>query len=358
MKNKWSIILMLGVALLFTSCLSVENGSVEELSTDAKVLTPSDLVTPNNSSTTSVTSNSNIVIKDSITEITSEGVAKTNIDASDAIAEGYDYGDILRLTVGSKSFTAPIVSSSDEVNDGSYYIIFNSNGASIGRRNSDLGLSVGDRITFEMEEKEGFLRTHILHSLKPSGAKLTDLTHYEAGSMKKGHLFTVYAPLFTSTDSASASALLEKYNISAVVDLSEGMSNILSVTPPANLEYTEANDLATALRSIISLKKPYLIVLGDNTVSYHIVPILEALLGGRLDQIISDCLQPYCEYYGLSSDSREYKELANMVTDFFTELNKGTVPRDKSLLSLAVTYLRSEVGLSVDEISSLRLSLR
>lgn len=357
MNIRRTILAVLAAALLLTSCVSIDNSSSEPLGIDARELSPADMVSGSDSQT-AVPSSGSIVIRDSVTSITEDGIARTNVNADEAIAEGYDYGDILSITAGSVKFSAPIVSAADEVEDGQYFIIFDENGASIGRRNASTGLSVGDRITFSMEEKEGFLRTHILHSLRASGARLTDLTHYEAGSMKSGHLFTVYAPLFVSADADNASALLEKYGISAVIDLSEGLVDVTGITAPEGLEYRSTSDMAEAMRYIISFDKPYLIVLGDNTVSYRIVPILEALMGGRLDQIISDCLQPYQEYYGLSADSREYQELSDMITDFFTGLNEGTVPRDKSLLTLAVNYLRNEVGLSVDEVSSVRLSLR
>lgn len=357
MDIRRTIFTALAVALLFTSCVSMDNSSAETLSIEARELSPADMVSGNDNQT-AVPVTGSIVIRDSITSITDDGIARTNVNAEEAIKEGYDYGDILSVTAGSVSFSAPIVSAADEVDSGEYFIIFDENGASIGRRDLDTGLSVGDRISFRMEEQGGFLRTHILHSLKASGARLTDLAHYEAGSMKSGHLFTVYAPLFASSDEDAAAALLEKYSISAVIDLSEGLVDITGIAAPEGLEYRSTSDMAEAMRYIISFDKPYLLVLGDNTVSYRIVPILEALMGGRLDQITADCLRPYQEYYGLQEESREYQELASMITDFFTELNDGVVPRDKSLLTLAVNYLRNEVGLTVDEVSSVRLSLR
>lgn len=338
---------------MLASCATTTASGDEVLSGMVEV-TVSDMVPPP-STEHNISTSSEITIPDSVIEIR-DNIAITNLDLEQLAAEGYNFGDVFTVTAGSLTFTAPLVDSADQVDRGSYYISVEDGAIIFGLRGGSVtGVRVRDKVGFTLTADDGYLREYLIRSLDYSGAVLDDLTSYEAGSMKRGHIYTVYDAMLTTVSEEYASSVIEEHDIATIIDITyEGVQ----IPQIEGVEYFHASDLTQALRILISSDKPYLLVLDASDLSLQLLPILEALMGARLEQIITDAIQPYQQYYALEEGSPVYQELVQMVEDFFTDLNGGTLPRDKALLSIAVNYLRTTTGLTTDEVSSLRLSLR
>lgn len=343
--------------LLLASCatptVTTTTGDAETLSGMVEVSISNMVPTP--SADQNITTSSEITIPDSIVAIRNN-VAITNIDAAQLEHDGYNFGDVFTVTSGSLTFTAPLVESADQVDRGSYYITMQDGVIVFGLRDGAVtGTRTRDNVSLTLYEDDGYLRQYLIRTLEYSGAVLEDFSSYEGGSMKIGHIFSVYDAMLSTVSTDYIITLIEKNDIATIIDITAD-----GVVMPAvdGTLYFHATDLTQALRILISSERPYLLVLDDSDLSLQVLPILEALMGARLDQIITDAIEPYKQYYALDEDSAIHQELVQMVVDFFTELNDGTIPRDKALLSLAVNYLRTSTGLTTDEVSSLRLSLR
>ncbi len=282
-----------------------------------------------------------------------DGEAVTNVSIEEALAAGFDFLDIITITSEDVTITAPIVENTDVINQGEYYITLKEGNAVIGKKGEDSGLKINMPISFSLSQQKGFETEYIMRNLYPVNTSLTGFYEYEAASMKKGHLYTVYAPLVNEENHRVFLELLKKHEIKTIINFSEA-----AYLEGVNLQIYQPKDVAEALHMVISSDDPYLIIVGSDEISRTFPALLEALMGARLEQIASDCIRPYANYYGIEEGSSAYNLLDSILTSYFCDMNNGEVPRDKSLLALAVDYLKNGLGFKTDEIASVRLALR
>lgn len=353
---KKNLIYLISALMLIASLLScASTGDIDySAALEGEIeITPANLV--HNGKTEEVKPEENITIQlngERVVDI-KEGEAITNVSIEEALSLGLDFMDIITITADGTTINAPVVEDDSYMQDGEYYVTIKEGKAVIGKKGSETGLQIGTPITFTLSEKNGFEYEYIMRSLKPVNTTLNGFYEYEAASMKRGHLYTVYAPLVNKENHATFLELLKEYGINTIISFSEE-----AYLADVDIQVYQPKNTAEALKMVISSDDPYLIIVGSDEISRTFPALLEALMGARLEQIADDCLRPYTHYYGIEKGSRAYSLLDNILTGYFANMNKGEVPRDKSLLALAVDYLKNELGFKTEEIASVRLALR
>ncbi len=355
-KMKKILILFSVIALLF-SCATTESAQEEapiaieaEDVEAASAATETEAGIENTETEPEIKENSVILIDD-------EQRAATNIDINALALSGYDYGDIFAVQAGDAFFYAPLVPDTNAMQDGEWYITVEAGQIIIGRCGEAADIPVGAEIQFSLSEKEGFKTRLVFSRLYPVNTTLKDFNSYSAGSLRANYVFTIYYPLINSANMERLEDLVVGTNIATVVDLS-GKIDVAAVPAFENVNFYSADSLAEALRVIMSSNKPYLIILDESEASIMVAPVLESVMGARLDEILNDCITPYADYYGVEKDDPAYELMSDIIVDYYTALNGGEAPRDKSLLSLSTNYLRYTLDFSIDEVFSLRQSLR
>ena len=117
--------------------------------------------------------------------------------------------------------------------------------------------------------------------------------------------------------------------------------------------------LAAGLRKMISAEGPvYIHCLEGKDRTGFVCFLLESLAGASYDEMLSDYMKTYENYYGITKeDSDKYNAIASLYFDAFAAYLHGTED-SKALTSAdysqdAVNYLL-DAGMTADEIAALR----
>jgi protein tyrosine/serine phosphatase len=118
--------------------------------------------------------------------------------------------------------------------------------------------------------------------------------------------------------------------------------------------------LIEGYRFLIDNEGPYLIhcTEGKDRTGFSIA-ILESLMGAQADEIVSDYMKTYYNYYGVKLGSLIYNDIAqrNIKKDLAKALNIDSLYGDHDLSELAQDYLLN-IGMSKEEIGSLKERLQ
>lgn len=297
-----------------------------------------------------------VLKENSVISIDEESRALTNLDL--ASFESFGYGDVFAVQAGESFFYAPLVPSDASVRGGEWYMTIEDGAIILARKGEKAELEIGDEIHYTLNSKGGYADAITLSALYPVNTKLVELNTYAAGALRANTLYTIYLPMLTMNNLEALVDLVIEANITTVVDLSGKIDPYQAEAYSDLVNFYTATELSDALKIVMSTSKPYLLILDESISSIMIAPILESVMGARLEDILIDCITPYSNYYGVKPDDSAYEVMSNMIVNYFTELNDGEAPVNKSLLSLSVNYLRYKLGFSIDEVSALRASLR
>jgi hypothetical protein len=118
--------------------------------------------------------------------------------------------------------------------------------------------------------------------------------------------------------------------------------------------------IAEGMRFIISNDGPYLIHCNEGKDRAGFVSaLLESLMGATLDEIIDDYMLTYYNYYGVEKGSEKYNAVVknNLIKVLGTTFKVDDVYK-ANLTAEAEAFLIEDVGLTADEVASLKAKLR
>jgi hypothetical protein len=119
-----------------------------------------------------------------------------------------------------------------------------------------------------------------------------------------------------------------------------------------------AEKLRSGLRFIISHNKPYLIHSREGLErTGTVLVILEALMGASVEEILSDYMASYVNYYKLSPEDERYGVISRIPEDLLTEINRGKSLKEMDTQGAAEIWLLEVIGLSGFEIETLKVKL-
>lgn len=115
---------------------------------------------------------------------------------------------------------------------------------------------------------------------------------------------------------------------------------------------------AEGLRSIIKNDTPVLLhcIEGQDRTGFGIA-VLEAFTGATYDEIIEDYMKTYENYYGVKKNTRQYEILSQNIIKNIKNALSVENPENADLKKAAEDYF-ARLGLSADEINSLKIKLR
>lgn len=314
---------------------------------------------------------------------------------------GFELGDVLAVTVGPQELTIPFCTSYSDVDTGSLVVRHDQKNdlivvaINMGNFSTKYGVKAGDRLTFALKEKKGYLSEYLIRQLKRTNNRsdyATDsiFANFRAVTttgIMPGMLYRSSNPINNELGRAVyADALSRAAGIRTVINLSDSPQDIAKflASPDFRSDYYKSlldagaviplnmgvdltapefgQKLAEGLRFLARHEGPYLLhcTEGKDRAGFA-AAVLEALMGASIQEIVADYMLSYEHYYGVKKGTEQYAAIAssNIVASMTTVLcglPKGTDIANLDLKPHAERYLQ-RIGLTADEIAAVRARL-
>ncbi len=336
-----------------------------------------------------------------VAEVQKYGNLTMDIEPKLLYDAGYELGDILKVTVGDNVLEIPFCTSYSDVDTGSL-VVRDDKGNNLlvvainmGNFSTTYNATVGDKLTFSLLEKEGYLSEYLLRQL----ARTYERSDYATDSIyanfrsitttgiKPAVLYRSSSPVNNELNRAAyTDALAQAVGINTVLNFADSEEEIDSYIAEAgfssnyykllydagkvkalNMDVDIAgedfgNKLAEGLRFLAKNEGPYLLhcTEGKDRAGF-VSALLEALMGASFDEIVDDYMTTYENYYKVEKGSEQYNSVAKSnimasVTTVLAQLEKGSDISDVNLVKAAENYLK-KIGLTEAEIASLKEKL-
>ena len=344
-----------------------------------------------------------------VSDIAKYGNLVLDITGAELFNQGYEYGDLLDVTVAEQTWEVPLCSNYSDVD----------NGVAVLRASSEeevvvLAINMGDfattagiatkakieeepgyrwdyliqtpvQVEFTLKQEGGYREQWLIHQLVRTNER-ADYSHLSDESfanfrvvdttgMGENKLYRSSSPINpaigrnTYADKAARDA-----GIVTVVNLADASNTYDS---PEDTYYKTcqvtylnlgtdfvsedaAASLARGMRFIIDGEAPYLVHCNEGKDRAGFVSaLLECLMGATIDEVVEDYMETYVNYYGVEKGSEKYEAIVN--SNIIQILNTNFHVKDvyqADLVAEAEAFLTEELGLSVDEVSALKAKLK
>jgi len=340
-------------------------------------------------------------VASNVIEVQKYGNLTMDIEPKVLYDEGYKLGDMLEVTVGDNILEIPFCSSYSDVDTGSLLVRDDQKNnlvviaINMGNFSTKYDVSVGDKVTISLLEKEGYLSQYLLHQLERTNVRddylmdsiFANYRSIKTTGIKPAVLYRSSSPINNVLNRAAYSDKLTKaVGIKTVVNLADSKEELdeYFIAEDFNSEYYKSlydngkvrylnmgvdiggsefeEKLVEGLRFINENDAPYLIhcTEGKDRTGY-VSALLEALMGGSLDEIVSDYMITYENYYNVEKNTEQYNAIAdsNIIASLTTIVcgyEKGTDISETDLVNVTEKYL-ARIGMTVKEIEALKLKL-
>ena len=349
-----------------------------------------------------------------VTEIEKYGNLVLSIKGSDFLALGYDFGDIVTVTLNGQEFDMPVGSNYADVDQGSMicrvvvkpdtdedYMILAINMGDLAttaliaekeKTEADPGyiwhykVEEPVPISFAMKEKAGYYDQWVIHQLVRSENRedYPDLTDMEYANfriiattgMGEGKLYRSSSPVNSEinrnkqADTAAADA-----GVRTFINLADNDETMKGYEGFADSYYAKQNiiglnlgvdftadvfkaGLAEGFRFIAANEAPYLVhcMEGKDRAGF-VSAVLEALMGASAEEITADYMVTYYNYYGVQPDTEQFNVIAasNIQKSLASAFGMASI-FDGDLKAAAEQYL-ADIGLSAEEIAAVQANL-
>lgn len=343
-----------------------------------------------------------------VADISKYGNLVLDITGADLFSQGYEYGDLLEVTVADKKWEIPLCSNYSDVD----------NGMTVMRATSEkeavvLAINMGDfataagiatkakieeepgfrwdyliqtpvQIEITMKQKGGYREQWLIHQLVRTNER-ADYSHLndeafanfrviDTTGMGENKLYRSSSPINpaigrnTYADKAARDA-----GIKTIVNLADASNTYESpegsyyqtcqvIYLNLGLDFVSeapAERLASGMRFIIDGEAPYLLHCNEGKDRAGFVSaLLECLMGATIDEVVEDYMETYANYYGVEKGSEKYKAVVN--SNIIQTLNANFKVSDvykADLAAEAEAFLIEDLGLSADEVTALKEKL-
>ena len=346
-----------------------------------------------------------------VQSIAKYGNLELTIPGSELDKAGFEYGDLLKITVDGKEFTVPYGTNYSDVDQGST-ILRNSdghltlainmgdfagkNGIATKKTNEDktyewyyaAETNVPAVVTIEMGEKAGYYDEWLIHQLKRtnnredykdlSDAEFANFRNVATTGMGKNALYRSSSPINpeigrnTYADKAAEAAGVKTFmnlaNDEATAKGYEGFDstyyskqNVVYLN--LGVDFTAADfktGLATGLRYFTTHEGPYLVhcTEGKDRAGF-VSALLECYMGAAYDEIVADYMVTYYNYYGVTKEAEPAKYDAILRSNIVKTLQTAFGVNDLKTADLKqeATDFFKELGLTDAELTTLTANL-
>lgn len=390
---------VLAAALLLTGITTTESG-VPTVETEAAGITSAASEMP--------------AVETEVAGITDPGNLVLGISAEGLLALGYEYGDLLAVTVNGCEMEMPLCSNYSDVDsrqlvcradpdiseeEDLVFLAINMGdlATTLGiAKKAEIEESPGFRwdyqvetpvpVTLSMKEEGGYEAEFLLHRLTRSNSRgdyssLTDseyanFRNVATTGMGTGALYRSSSPLDPALNrNAEADRALHSAGIRTVVNLADieedlddypdyssthySRLDIIAVKLPA--DYTDDSfpaGLAEGFRFMASHEGPYLIHCkeGKDRTGFACA-VLECLMGASAEEAVADYMITYLNFYGVAPDTKQYDAIRRGIIEKTLSAIFGVDDLYKADLSACAKQTLRGIGLTEDEITALKQRL-
>lgn len=341
------------------------------------------------------------VLEAKVVEVQKYGNLTMDLAPAEFYEAGYELGDMLEVTFNDKELKMPFVTSYSDVDTDSLLIRDDQDSdlivvaINMGDFASTYNVEVGDELTFALHEKEGYLSEYLLHQL----SRTYERSDYETDSIyanfrsiattgiNPGVMYRSSSPINNELNRAQyADTLSEAVGIETVINLSDSEKiaeeymaeqgnksdyykslyedgKVITLDMGVDISGQEfGKKLAEGLKFLSENEGPYLIhcTEGKDRAGF-VAALLEVLMGASLEEIVTDYMTTYENYYGVQEGSEQYKAIAESnimisLTTVIVGAEKGADISDVDLTQAAEDYLK-RIGMNSDEIAALKNKL-
>ena len=349
-----------------------------------------------------------------VAEIQKYGNLVLSVTGTEFMALGYDYGDIVTVTLNGQEFDMPVGSNYADVDQGSMICRV------VVKPDTDedymiLAINMGDLATtaliaekektaadpgylwhylvdepvpvaFAMKEKGGYYDQWVMHQLTRSENRedYPDLTDAEYANFRvisttgvgEGKLYRSSSPVNPEINrNHEADAAAQDAAVRTFINLADNEETMKGYEGFAESYYSKQNiiglnlgvdfaaedfkaGLADGLRFIAANDAPYLVHCNEGKDRAGFVSaVLEALMGASAEEITADYMVTYYNYYGVQPGTEQYDVIAasNIQKSLAAAFEMDSI-FEGDLQAAAVNYL-SNIGLSAEEIAAVQANL-
>ena len=330
------------------------------------------------------------------------------MSGAELLDKGYEYGDLFEIEIAGQTFELPMCSNYSDVDNGELVMRVSAAEDAV-----VVAINMGDFATTakiakksKIEEDPGYRWDYLVEipvavkiSLKEAGAyreewlvrqlvrtdAREDYAHLsdeafanfrvvDTTGMGAGKLYRSSSPINPGIGrSTYADAAAKNAGIVTVINLADA-SNTYALPIDAyynscqvtylnlGMEFlaeTFTESLAVGMRAIINGEGPYLIHCNEGKDRAGFVSaLLECLMGATVDEVADDYMETYINYYGVEKGSEKYDAVLN--NNLIKSLNAVFGVDDIYTADLAIeaeAYMTEKLGLSADEVTTLRAKL-
>ena len=330
------------------------------------------------------------------------------LTSDDLAAAGIDYGDVVTLSFLEKDLEMPVVHDYSEVDTGVAMLREYEDGVELAMNLGDFASEyIADKSTFEDQSfawtyKKGVKDVDFRIALKTKGGYYTEYKPFvlqytdersdypelsdeefanfrlvTTSGMGKDNLYRSASPINPKHNrSTYADAACRKYGIVTVMNLVDNEETAKSYEGYDETYYSTTNyialdmsvdfdsddfreKLAKGLQFFAENKGPYLVHCTEGKDRAGVTAaLLECLMGASYDEVVSDYMVSYYNYYGITPDDERYDKIAAKNIESTLKQMYGTDDLKNADLAAEAEEYCKEIGLTDDEIASLRTNLR
>lgn len=329
-------------------------------------------------------------VQGTIATVDKYGNVATDIASDTMAAAGYELGDVVTISVGANDIDAPFVGTYSDVDRGAF-LLRPTNGIIALAMSYDnfagkTGTEEGMSVTLSMAEKAGYLNEYEIRHLEKSEERsdyasdpiFANFRNVVMGKIPAGRLYRGCNPVLDDARAPYAAKLVEKARIRTVINLADSEESMAPNLPGAPYYRQLVNDgKVIALNMGIDFNDPAftaklkdgLLFMVANEGSYYIhcnegkdragmvVALLEALMGATVQEISDDYMVTYMNYFNVAKDDAKYPIIAKIITDLFIQMNGGAPVNDANIQGVAENYIIQTVGLTADQVQTLKVRL-
>lgn len=352
------------------------------------------------------------VLETDVSEINKYGSLILNIKGSSMLNQGYEYGDIISVTINGETLEMPVVSSYTDVDNGAMLcrVVCDAEkdqvlvGINMSNLAEQLGIAVKSEISEDpgyrwdmlvdepisvslaVKEKGGYAEEYLIHQLTRTNerADYPNLTDEEYANfrniattgMGKDILYRSSNPVNPELNrNKEADEALNNAAIRTILNLAD-TETIMSGYEDFGYSYYSQRDiialnmgvdftadefktkLASGMEFLASHEGPYLIHCNEGKDrAGFVAALLECLMGAGADEVVSDYMVTYYNYYGVEPGTDQYEAIAsgNIVKTLQTVFNTEDI-WNTDLAADAEAYLLS-AGISAETIQAVKDNL-
>lgn len=333
------------------------------------------------------------------------GNVTTDINADWMAGAGYEVGDILTVKItGQEDLSVPFGTGYSNVDAGNAIAIADTDANALalainmgnfastyalGTQGEDKSWTMDETktVTVSMGEKAGYLEEYEIRNIDALRTNVREdyesdevFANFRAvtmGDIADGKLYRGSSPVNPELGrNTYVDAFLKANNVKTVIDLADSEEEYAGYEGvAASYAYTTntvkldmgvdfaaedfAAKLKTGLEFMIANEGPYFVHCNEGKDRCGFVTmVLEMLMGGKADEIVDDYMLSYENYYGVEHESDRWNRIAT--SNVVANLLKLTGAEDQAaldkadLVKAAETYLTETVGLTAEQVASLK----